>query len=448
MSQQPVVIIGAGITGLSTAYALQQQQIPYVLLESATHSGGALASMHINGFELDAGANTIAASPETQAYLSSLGLDNEILHAAAASKKRFLVRNNQLHAVSPNPVKILGSAYLSGGSKWKLFTERFRKSVPVKEEETVTDFVTRRFNKEIAEYVFDPVLSGIYAGNPDLMSIAEVMPALPRWEKEFGSVTKGLMKDRTAMAGRKIISLKGGTQQLTNRLESLLESKVHYGCVVKNITSASGGYQVEYMENGVSAVLQADRVVITTPAYQTAQMINLLDGNIAGLLQRITYPRMGVLHLGFDAGALQQPLEGFGFLVPNAERMHFLGAICNSAIFRGKAPEGKMLLTVFVGGARQEHYFDEMGQEALQQQVIREIQSLLQLSAAPVMQHFSYVEKAIPQLNIGHAALRRSVAAFNEKYPGLHIHGNYLLGVAIPAIIKHAGEFAASLKKN
>ena len=448
MSEQPVLIVGAGISGLSIAYELQKQQVPYLLIEASDHAGGVLKSFREQGFVLDAGANTIAASPEMLDFFRELGLENEILQATAASKNRFLVRNNRLHGVSPHPVKIMSSPYLSRGSKWRLFTERFRKSAPATGEETVTHFITRRFNKEIVDYVFDPVLSGIYAGNPDLMSIAEVLPALPRWEREYGSVTKGLMKDKGAMGGRKIISFKGGNQALTDRLQQLLTIPIRFNCKVTGVSAMDDEYIVSAIENGVSASFQASRVIFTTPAYSTAESIIPLDAVAAALLSQVHYPRMGVLHLGFDAAALPQPLEGFGFLAPNVEKLHFLGAICNSAIFPEKAPAGKILLTVFLGGARQEQLFDQMSAVALQQQVVSEIQSLLHLSSPPVMQHFSQWNKAIPQLNIGHVKLRRAVDDLEKKYPGIHISGNYLQGVAIPALLQYAATLAASLKKN
>ncbi|TWF37106.1 oxygen-dependent protoporphyrinogen oxidase [Chitinophaga polysaccharea] len=448
MNEQPVLIIGAGLSGLSIAYELQRQQVPYLVLEASDHAGGVMKSLHTDGFELDAGANTIAASPEILAFFKELELEGEILQATAASKHRFLVRNNQLHGVSPHPLKILSSPYLSGSSKWRLFTERFRKPAPPAGEETVTAFVTRRFNIEIADYVFDPVLSGIYAGNPDAMSIGEVLPALPRWEREYGSVTKGLMKDKNAMGGRRIISFKGGNQALTNRLQQLLSTPVRFNSIVTSVGKADEGYTVNVTDNGVSTIYTAARVIFTTPAYVTADTIGALDPSLQGLLHQITYPHMGVLHLGFDATALPQPLDGFGFLVPHAENKHFLGAICNSAIFPDKAPAGKILFTVFLGGARQEHLFREMDTATLQQRVIAEITALLGLTAAPVMQRLSEWKHAIPQLNVGHAKLREAVHAFEEKYPGLIISGNYVQGVAIPALLQHAATLAASLKKN
>lgn len=447
METSPVLIAGAGITGLSIAYALQKQGIPYVVMETAAVPGGILSSFHQDGFELDAGPNSIAATPATMAYLQEIGLEKEILHATAASKNRFLVRHQRLHAVSPHPFKIMGSPYLSRSAKWRLFTERFRRPVEQQGEESVTDFVSRRFNKEIADYLFDPILSGIYAGNPDRMSVSEVLPMLPRWEKNYGSVTKGLMKEKGVMSGRSVISLKGGNARLAQQLADRLRTPVRYNCTVKAVQPAGGQYRVTFEENGAEGHMTASKVIITTPAYHTADMIAALEPALAERLRQIHYPRMGVLHLGYDAAALPQPLEGFGFLVPNKEQLHFLGAICNSAIFPEKAPAGKVLLTVFTGGARLEQLFDRMGSDALQQQIIQELQVILQLQAPPVMQRFSVWNKGIPQLNVGHAQLREAVAAFTASYPGIILSGNYLHGVAVSALIQHADAVVAEVKK-
>lgn len=447
MSEQPVLIIGAGISGLAIAYQLQKQQVPYLLLEASSRVGGVMTSFHEAGFEMDAGANTIAASPEILQLFEELGLSDSIMQASAASKNRFLVRNGQLHAVSPHPVKILSSSYLSGAGKWRLFTERFRKPAFTNAEETVTAFISRRFNKEIADYVFDPVLSGIYAGNPDKLSVGEVLPMLPKWEKTYGSVTKGLMKEKGVMSGRKIISFRGGNQALTDRLAALLQTPAKINCEVTAIRQTAGGYKVEAMHEGTKVSFDAGAVVITTPAYQAAAMIRSLDDRLAAGLNSIHYPRMGVLHMGIDTRAIPNPIEGFGFLAPHAENLHFLGVICNSAIFPEKAPAGKSLLTIFTGGARQEHFFDQLSDQELQDKIELEITSLLNLTAPPTLIRFRKWNKAIPQFNAGYGEIRAAAAQFEKKYPGIHIKGNYLQGVAIPALLQDAVTLAATLKK-
>jgi oxygen-dependent protoporphyrinogen oxidase len=441
------LIAGAGITGLSLAYELQKRNIPYMILDAGREPGGVVHSFQKDGFVLDAGPNSIGATSATMAFIREIGLEQEVMEATAASKNRFLVRNGRLHAISPNPVKILSSPYLSGAAKWRLFTERWRAARPQEGEESVASFIQRRFNREICDYLFDPVLSGIYAGNPAHLSIQEVLPFLPRWEKEYGSVTKGLFKNKAVMGGRKIIAFKGGNNRLVKHLQQMLTEPVRFGSRITGVERTARGYNVVYDVNGQTETIQAARLVFTTPAYATAAVLQALDPALAQLLNGIIYPRMGVFHLGFEREAVQNMPEAFGFLVPQAAGLHFLGAICNSEIFPSRAPQGKALLTVFTGGVQQEHYFDEMSDEDLQQKILSELGTLLQLTQLPVMQHFSRWEKAIPQLNTGHRQVRTAVQAFEQRFPGIYISGNYMSGVAVPAILQHTGGLAERLSQ-
>jgi len=439
------IIAGAGIAGLTIAYELQKRNMPYLLMEAGPEAGGVVRSLHRNGFELDAGPNSIGATPATLAFFREIGLGSELLEATAAGKNRFLVRHGRLHPVSPNPVKILSSPYLSGTAKWRLFTERFRAPQPPAAEESVTAFVRRRFNQEICDYLFDPILSGIYAGDPARLSVNEVLPFLPEWEKEYGSVTKGLFRNKGLMAGRRIVAFKGGNQVLVQRLQTLLHEPVRYHCRITGVESAAAGYTVKYDAGGQTETIPAARVLFTTPAYATAGALQGLDPVLAHQLHAIHYPRMGVLHLGFDREAVRNMPQGFGFLAPAAVQLHFLGVICNSEIFPSRAPAGQVLFTVFTGGVQQEHFFDEMNDDALQQKILEELTTLLQLQRPPLLRHFSRWDKAIPQLNTGHRQVRAAVQDFEQRFPGIHISGNYLSGVAVPAIIQHAAVLAEKL---
>ncbi|KAA2240092.1 protoporphyrinogen oxidase [Chitinophaga agrisoli] len=443
-----ILIAGGGIAGLSIAYELQKRNIPYLLMEAGPATGGVVRSVQQDGFTLDAGPNSIGATPATLAFLKEIGLEQEIMEATAAGKNRFLVRNGSLHPVSPHPGKILSSPYLSGAAKWRLFTERFRAARPASGEESVASFVQRRFNREICDYLFDPILSGIYAGDPARLSVQEVMPFLPRWEQEYGSVTKGLMKNKGVMGGRKIIALRGGNEALVKRLQELLNTPVRYNCRVTGVVRGAEGYMVQYEEDGQTQYTNVNRVLFTTPAYAAANALQELAPQAANALQQVYYPRMGVLHLGFERTAVQQLPEGFGFLVPHAAQLHFLGAICNTAIFPSSAPEGKVLLTVFTGGVQQEHFFDEMDDSALQQQILDELKVLLQIRQPPVLQRFSRWEKAIPQLNTGHQRVREAVQNMERQFPGIYISGNYLSGVAVPAILQQAAVMADRIGAN
>lgn len=444
-THQPVIIVGAGIAGLTVAYELQKKGIPYQILEAGDKAGGVIRSLHIDGYELDAGPNSIGATPDTLSFLTEIGLKDVVMEASAASKNRFLVRNGQLHGISPNPVKIISSKYVSSGAKWRLFTESFRKADKTTQEESVSSFVTRRFGAEIMEYVFEPVLSGIYAGNPDKLSIQEVLPILPKWEKTYGSVTKGMMKSKSEMGGRKIVAFKGGNQVLPEKLVSLLNTPLKLGAKVTGVTKGATDYIVQYEEHGQTQMLNAKQVIFTTPSYATAGAITTLDVDLSATLKDLHYPHMGVLHLGFGKEAKEKIPEGFGFLVPHAEHKHFLGAICNSAVFPSRAPEGKVLFTVFVGGAQQESLFEEMGATHLQATVVKEFMELLGLTTPPELQKFSEWQKAIPQLNVGFAATREKIKTFEKQYPGIIIAGNYVTGVSIPGIIAAAKGIAEKI---
>jgi protoporphyrinogen/coproporphyrinogen III oxidase len=302
--------------------------------------------------------------------------------------------------------------------------------------------VNRRFGTEITQYLFEPVLSGIYAGNPDHLSVQEVLPMLPEWEQKYGSVTAGLMKNMKAMGGRKIVAFKGGNAVLAEKLISLLTGTIRFNCTITGITKGATDYIVQYNEDGHTGMLNADRVIFTTPAYSTGAAIASLDAALSESLNNIHYPHMGVLHLGFGEEALAKVPAGFGFLVPHAVKKHFLGAICNSAVFPSRAPAGKVLFTIFTGGSRLEHLFEQLGAEKLQEQIIREFMALLGLQTPPELQRFSEWKKAIPQLNIGHAEIRRQIKTFEQSYPGIQLSGNYISGVAVPVIIKAAKDLA------
>ncbi|PUZ24462.1 oxygen-dependent protoporphyrinogen oxidase [Chitinophaga costaii] len=443
--QHPVIVVGGGLSGLSLGYALQQQGVPYRVLEASGRPGGVIKSLHVAGFELDAGPNSIAMSPALRAYFEGLGLGELLVEASAAGKHRFLVRNNKVHAISPHPFKIISSRFLSGAAKWRLFTEIFRKRGAANTEETVADFVTRRFGKEIATYVFDPVLSGIYAGNVDRLSIQEVMPMLSDWEKQYGSVIKGMMKSK-GMGGRKIVTMKGGNGLLADRLGALLGKDLQLNNKVTGVWLAEdGSYELSVSINGLVSTLKASQVVFAAPAYATAYAIETLDYSLAAALRQIEYPAMGVLHLGYDKNELPAIPDGFGFLVPSAEQKHFLGLIYNSAIFPFKAPEGKVLFTVFIGGAQQQEVLQQPA-EMLQQQVIAEVNALLGIKVQPVMKNFQVWEKAIPQLNVGYAEVRNKVARFEAGHPGLYVAGNYVQGVSVPNIISSAEKLAGRIR--
>ena len=420
------IVLGGGIAGLSTAYFLKKKALNGILLEQSPTVGGVLQSKTIGDYQLDFGANSASLTPEFENLINDLNLNSELLTAEAVSNKRFLVSDNQFHAVEPNPVKILKSKLLTASSKLKLFTESFGRKKPKSEDESVAEFVERRFGNEILEKVFDPVLSGIYAGDVKQLSMQQVMPSLVQWEKEFGSVTKGLFKNAKGMKPRKIVNFKGGFSTLVNGLENNLKEEIFCNAQTWEIKKVEEGYDVT-VKIGLEEkkVLQTKNIISTIPAYALSRLIFNFDNDLSEQLYNLVYTPMHVLHIAFKKTDVPLLPQGFGFLVPRIENRKFLGAINQSLIFPEKAPSDVALLTVF-------HKHSNI------EEVIADLKSVLKTTARPIFQEKYFWERALPQFNVGYKNFLDNVLTFEKNYSNFHIQGNWRTGVAVGNIITNA----------
>ncbi len=430
------IVLGGGITGLSAAYFVKKKGLNGILLEQSATVGGVLQSKIIGDYQLDYGANSASLTPEFENLINDLNLNSELLSAEAISNKRFLVSNNQFHAVEPNPVKIIKSKLLTTTSKFKLFTESWRKKKPESEDESVAEFVTRRFGKEILEKVFDPVLSGIYAGDVKRLSMQQVMPSLVQWEKDFGSVTKGVFKNAKGMKPRKIINFKGGFSTLINALENTLKEEINCNAETLKIERADNIYEVTVkigLEEKI--VLRAKNIISTIPAYALSRLIFNFDNDLSEQLYNLEYTPMHVLHIAFKKADVTLLPLGFGFLVPSVENRKFLGAINQSLIFPEKAPSDVVLLTVF----HKHNNADD---------VIADLKSVLKTSAQPIFQEKYFWRLALPQFNVGYKNILDNAIAFEKNYSNFYIQGNWRTGVAVGNIITNSFILSDRIKLN
>lgn len=434
----PVIIAGGGIAGLTAAWWLHKKNIPFLLLEQSGGVGGKMQSESREGFIIEKGPNTVSLTPALQQLTESLQVQDQVLEAAPVGKNRYLLRNNQLFPLSPHPLKILTTPYLSATAKWKLFTERFVKIRQEEGEESVAAFFERRFGREIASAVIDPVLSGIYAGDITRLSMKEVMPALPKWERESGSVTKGLMKQSGILGGRKTISFKQGFGALATAIYEQIGDRVLLEARVRKISKQLDGYTVMYSRNGISETIPAQKIICTLPAYAAADILEAMDPVLPGLLNGISYPEVWELQLGFEKKYIGSSLDGFGFLVARKENKSFLGCIFSSSLFPGRAPAGKALFTVFIGGARQQLLVKSGDPSAVTAKAIAELQDILHIREEKCFEYLQVWRNAIPQFNVGYERIRAAISTFEKQYPGFYFGGNYVSGVALGDVIKHA----------
>jgi len=427
------IVLGGGIAGLSAAYFLKKKGLNGILLEHSLSVGGVLKSEIIGDYQLDFGANSASLTPEFENLISDLNLNSELLTAEAVSNKRFLVSNNEFHAVEPNPIKILKSKLLTASAKLKLFTESWRKNKPNNQDESVAQFVTRRFGKEILEKVFDPVLSGIYAGDVQRLSMQQVMPSLVQWEKDFGSITKGVFKNAKGMKPRKIVNFKGGFSKLINALENNLKEEIYCNASTWKIEKADNTFEVTVkIGTEENKVLHAKNIISTIPSYALSRLIFNFDNDLGEQLYNIEYTPMHVLHIAFKKTDVPQLPQGFGFLVPSIENRKFLGAINQSLIFPEKAPRDVALLTVF-------HKHSSV------EEVIADLKSVLKTTAQPIFQEKYFWQHALPQFNVGYKNILDNAVAFEKNYPNFYIQGNWRTGVAVGNIITNAKELSEKI---
>lgn len=413
------IVIGGGVAGLTAAYELQRAGRSVELLEASPYTGGVIASRNIDGFELDLGPNSLVMTPALETRVAALGL--QTLEAAAAAKNRYLVKDRVLHALSPHPMKLMKSPYLSGGAKWRIFTEQFRRRGNAGSE-SVGAFFSRRFGHEIAAAVVDPIFSGIYAGDIDQLSLEQILPVVARWERDYGSVMKGLMKEKEVMkGGRRIVSFAGGLQRLTDALAAPLTGHLHTDVRVTGV-DVSGGKLVVRHTGGESV---ADKVIWTAP-----------PGGA-------TYSSVRTVHVTVASDALDLP-EGFGFLVPSREGLSLMGCIFNSAIFPSKAPAGTTLMTLMLGGAHRAAEVREHP-EALQAGALEELREILHIRGDIRVLHAQTWMDAIPQKNIGYARLMDDWKAYEQARPGFRFAGNAISGVSVGDTMEYAAKVVHSM---
>ncbi len=439
------LIIGGGIAGLTAAYTFLKNGVPVQMLEASPQVGGVIQTRHKDGFELDLGPNSLVLTPFLKELISELGLDAVLVEAAVVAKNRYLVKKRVLHALSPHPLKLLKSPYLSWGAKWRILTEKFRAPRDASKdgtEESIQQFITRRFGAEVSAALADPIFSGIYAGDIRQLSIEQVLPMLPRWEKEFGSITKALMSQKeTLKGGRKIINFKGGLGMLSNALASRLEGCIQTSVSVGSIVQTGSGFKVSYSSQGQERVTEAQALIYAAPLYS----LSTLDffASMAKVSSHVAFSPVRTLHVAIPQGQASIP-DGFGFLVPTQEELGLLGCIFTSGIFPEKAPQGWSLLTLMLGGA---HQADMVRNDhaSLDQLALVDLKEILKVTAAPRILSGTTWTKAIPQKNLGYDHMLKEIGRFEQAHPGFRFAGNGVSGVSVGDTMEFAAKVVHSM---
>jgi oxygen-dependent protoporphyrinogen oxidase len=452
-----VIVIGSGISGLTCAYRLQEAGRSVLLLEKAPRFGGAIRSARDGDWLIEAGPNsTLETTPLLTALIRDAGVEDRKLYASDASKNRYILRDGELRPLPMSPPAFLKTKLFSTSAKLALFAEPFRKASSPDSQETVSEFVRRRLGQEFLDYAINPFVAGVYAGDPDLLSVRAAFPKLFALEQKYGGLIKGQIKGakerkrsgETEKQTARMFSFVDGMQTLTDALAAKLPHKLH-SVVVSDIRSENSGnlsaFRATVLHDGEEKVFTAPALIIATPAEAAGKLSTAFAPDLERTLGDIPYPAVAEVITGFTPTPDMHPLDGFGFLIPKVERRRILGTIFSSTIFSHRAPEGRVHLTTFIGGMRQPEEAlrseDEILRTALEEQ-----HALLNTPMQPDFHYVTAWKHAIPQYVEGHLERMQKVDDVEAANPGLYYCANYRGGISVGDCVKSAHAVVERMK--
>jgi oxygen-dependent protoporphyrinogen oxidase len=441
-----VVIVGGGISGLAVAYRLREAMpaVEVTVLEQSDRPGGTVWTEREGGFQVEAGPNGfLDTKPATLELCRAVGLGDRVIPASeAAGKNRYLFLGDKLRPLPGGLLSFLGTDLLSWRGKLSLILERFRRRPAHDRDESIAAFARRRAGKEAAEVLADALVTGIYAGDPALLSVRATFPRLAALEREHGSVLKGMARaarQRRAEArargqayqrpGR-MWSFREGLRLLIEALHERLAGRVLLGVDVRSVRRDAGGGPEWVVAAEGKDRWTADAVVLTCPAYRQAGLLAELDRELAELIGGIAYNRIAVVALGYRHEDVPGWLNGFGFIAPQRLRRDVLGVQWCSSIFPDRAPPGAVLLRAMCGGW---HRAEVAGwdEPRLLEAVRAEMRLAMNITAPPVFHRLIRWDRAIPQYHLGHQDRVARIEAAAARHPGLFPGGNAYYGVAL-----------------
>lgn len=441
-----VVVVGAGPTGLAAALELERRGREVRVLDAGERPGGTLRTERHQGFLIERGASTLRVSAPALAAIQACGLEPLLQRAAPASRNRFLVRGGELVPVPMGPLAFATSGLLSAKGKWRLVREPFQARGDGADE-SVAEFVSRRLGSEALEGLVGPFLIGVYAGDERSLGAEAVFPSLVDYERNAGSILRGALRGMLAGGPRGLAGTWSGREGLggfAERMALELRGDVRTQSRVHRLARDGDVWRVAVETPQGSEELAAARVVVATEAFHAAELVADLDTEAARLAGDVTYRPVASLALDIDPERASRPIEGFGFLVPRDEGMELLGTLFMSRLFPSRAPEGRVLATAMVGGARWPGVMDATDDEILAR-TRAALERILGLKDGAELLTLTRWERAIPQPGPGHRHLVRTLRERLSAFPGLALAGGWLDGVGVAGSLASGARVGAEI---
>jgi oxygen-dependent protoporphyrinogen oxidase len=443
-------VIGGGISGLACAYRLQQAGIPVRLLEAGSHPGGVIATKREDGFLFELGPQSFLSTEPLLRLIDALGLHDQ-LERANPRTPRYILNGGKLIAAPLAPPSLLTTPLFSSGTKWRLLTEILRNTRPPADDESIAAFVRRKFGDELLSQLVAPFVSGIYAGDPERLSMRAAFPKLHEFEARYGSVLRGAMKSRPTKDAPKtgLCSFRDGMETLPAAIAERLGDSLLLETSVEGLRQGKADrktwFEVDITHEDHCDTLAANAVVIATPTNIASHILSNLSDRFASLFSQIEYAPVAVVSTCYRRDRMKVPPHGFGFLVPRSEGLRVLGTVFSSALFAGRAPEGMECFTSFAGGSTDPMFCDSSDEE-ITNTICDEIARVLGITGKPEATNLHHHAHALPQYNLGHTQIVKSLEALIAEKPGLFLAGNYLSGPSIGSCIEQADRTADAVR--
>jgi oxygen-dependent protoporphyrinogen oxidase len=435
------IIIGAGISGLSLAVDLTRSGKKVRVLENAQVAGGTMQTHRENGYLIDFGPNTVVLNnPKILELVKYAGLEEQLCYANPCANKRFVVKNSALVPLPLGPFSLLMTPLFPFHSKLRLLKEPFISKGA--EGESVAEFVQRRLGRDFLDYAVDPFISGIYAGDPARLSVKWAVPKIFALEKNYGSLIRGAVFGagerrrlkkawgEVAKTRARICNFKDGIAAFPGGIADRLGSALALNCEVRQITRDESAFQVEFESPDGPGKESCRTLVFCIPTDSLEKLLKIADPEYSGGLQELPYAPAVQVFLGFDREQIDHSLDGFGLLFPQREKSMILGALLNSSLFPGRAPEGCAALTCFLGGMHRPEMIN-LEEKELIQICYGELKKVLSIKGEAQFVQVRKWPRAIPQYHLDFEKYLEIMESFEGKNPGIFISGNFRGGISV-----------------
>ncbi|MCB9766337.1 MAG: protoporphyrinogen oxidase [Alphaproteobacteria bacterium] len=436
-----VILIGAGISGLATATFLHDAGVDVQVLEAAAHPGGNVRSDRVDGRVLDQAANGwLDSEPAMSRLLDIAGLSAQVVPASDRYKTRWIYADGAMHPAPLSPPALLRSPLLSLSAKLRLLAEPFIRPGPAGVEESVGEFVRRRLGPGALDRLVAPMVAGIYAGDPDAISLKAAFPRMVELEQAHGSLVRAMVRLRGGGAPTgHLVSLKGGAGALTEGLAARLGERVRCDTPVQGLERAGGRWVVHTPDDA----LTADAVVLACPGYAASALVARLDPPASAALAAIPYAPVAVVVSAWPERTWARPPEGFGVLLARGEDLGgVLGCVFSSCVFPEQSRPGEVLLRTIIGGAIHPDAARLPDQQLIARARAANTAFFGPERAGPALVRVYRHPRGIPQYTLGHPGRVREVRAAEARHGGLCFVGNHLRGVGVKDCAKAAEEAA------